>query len=157
MDLNIYIADLESYNGGKLRGAWADATDWDEIEETVEKISRGGKVEVEIHDSEGYDFGKTSDFEGVHDLACAIEKHGEAFIVYAGIVGDHAATLDGFRDEYLGTYASAEKWIYSILERYNIPSDIEWYIDTELMAEQYLKHDYLGGEGESGDFHVFTR
>ena len=157
MDINIYIADLEAYNGSKLRGAWADATDWDDIEKTVKKISKDGAVEVMIHDSEGYNFGETSDFEAVHALACAIEEHGEAYLVYVGIVGDHYATLEDFQDKYLGTYSDKEAWIESILEDYTIPEEIEFYIDKELMADQYLRHHYNGGEGPSGDLHIFSQ
>jgi len=160
MDLNIYIADLDAYNAGTLRGEWVDATDWEEIEETVKKISKDGEVEVMIHDYENFNLGERSDFDHVHKVACEIEEKGEAFLTYIEIQGEHAATSEGFDENYVGGYDDGKDFIEEyILPDMDIPEEIQFYIDVEAMAHDYLNHKgFLGKRNESdGMFYVFRQ
>lgn len=70
--VRIYIADLEAYNAGKLRGEWVDLPSYGELKDVVDRMSHGGRSDWAIHDYEA-PF-RIEEFEDVFALDAAMEK-----------------------------------------------------------------------------------
>lgn len=164
--LRIYVADLAAYNNGVLRGVWIDATD-DDIPEQIQAMlvdSPEHSEEWAIHDYVGFAgirLSESEDIERVHDLALAIEEYGEAFALYAGLVGDDYATHESFQDAYQGEWNSEEDFAYDWWEQAGylaqIPDNLQCYIDFERVARDLFIDGFMSERDSSGNVIVFAR
>lgn len=128
----IYVASLADYTNGRVHGAWIDPTqEPDDLYAAVTTMlaasAEPAAEEFAIHDYEGFHgfrIGEYESLETVHQIACGIEAHGEAYAEYVELVGTEDASLDGFADLYQGSYESTEAFIDQFV------SDMGW--DSEL-------------------------
>lgn len=100
-----------------------------------------------IHDHEGFGdlIGESTGFERVAELAEILEEHGEEFIAYAGHVGEHYATEEGFEEAYRGTWDSEEAYAESLIDDGvlgDIPDALVNYVDTGKFARDLFLYDY---------------
>lgn len=115
----IYVASLADYTNGRLHGAWIDPTqEPDDLYAAVTTMlaasAEPAAEELAIHDYEGFHgfrIGEYESLETVHQIACGIEEHGEAYAEYVELVGTEDASLDGFADLHQGSYESIEAFI----------------------------------------------
>src|SRR5687767_8165427 len=97
---SIYVASLSDYNAGTLHGRWIDATQdaediQAEVQDMLSKSTEPHAEEWAIHDYEGFEGLKLSEwesFEKVSEVAQAIEEHGPAFAAYVDNEGTEYAT-----------------------------------------------------------------
>ncbi|MAH49966.1 antirestriction protein [Candidatus Pacearchaeota archaeon] len=110
--IRIYVASLADYNAGRLHGAWIDATlDADDIHTEVSKMLAASKEPIAeewaIHDYEGFyglRLGEWESFDKVSVWAAGIEKHGEAYAIWANDTDD--TDVQAFEDAYRGEHAT---------------------------------------------------
>lgn len=164
----IYVACLAAYNNGHLHGAWIDATqDVDVIHEEIQAMLAASPIpnaeEWAIHDYEGFGvhLSEYEDLDRVHELACAIEEHGEAFALYADLVGLDYADPDSFQDAYHGEWHSEQDFAYDWWEQAGylsqIPDNLQCYIDWEAVARDLFLDGFISARDANGNLHVFSR
>ena len=157
--MEVYIANLNAYNDGRLEGEYAEASDYDDLMSTVESVSNDGEDEVMIHDYEGYNLGERSDWDKVHELSVLLDE-GPAAEVYMGHVGEDFANLENFQESYVGSYKNEEDFAYEWLNDTGQLSELpDWahsYFDYEGWARNALMDSMFGYERE-GQLHVFWR
>ncbi|MGL5713724.1 MAG: antirestriction protein ArdA [Paraclostridium sp.] len=73
--MQIYIADLDAYNSGSLKGEWVELPNAnEEIEKVISRQSKNGKSDFAIHDYElPFEIGEHTDPIKVNDLCEIIE------------------------------------------------------------------------------------
>ncbi|MGL5712005.1 MAG: antirestriction protein ArdA [Paraclostridium sp.] len=73
--MQIYIADLDAYNSGYLKGEWIELpTENEEIEKVISRQSKNGQSDFSIHDYElPFEIGEYTDPIKVNELCEAIE------------------------------------------------------------------------------------
>jgi len=164
----IYVACLAAYNDGILHGEWIDATQdpediHAEIQDMLKKSPIPNAEEWAIHDYS--DFGgmrlsEYEDIEHVHELAKALEECGEAFALYADLVGEDYATVESFNDAYHGEWDSEEDFAYDWWEQAGylaqIPEELRCYIDWERVARDLFLDGFMSAR-LNGNVHVFSR
>lgn len=131
----IYVADLEAYNNGKLKGQWVDLSDYDNGEEVMQKIGEiVGDNEYAIHDYENFSSSLYSESMGEDDFDKVIQvyKVSEEKGIPANVLGD---IMREYEPDDL------EEWID---EHYEGQFDS----DTDL-AYHYV--DVLGGVDQLGE------
>ncbi len=165
----IYVASLSDYNAGVLHGAWIDADQTpaeiqDEIDAMLNASKDPGADEWAIHDHEGFGPLNFSEYEvlrKVSEWAHAIAEHGEAFAAYADYVGTDYATVEGFGDEYAGTWDSEEDFAQDLAEQLGaMPDDLQWplnCIDWERAARDLFIDSYWSTGAPGGAVYVFSR
>ena len=146
----IYVASLSDYNNGVLHGIWIEATDADTIQEATDKMlassPTGGAEEWAIHDHEGFEGVKVSEFSSFADIAelgAAIEEHGALFtaLMGQGVASDVSSALEYLEENYAGAHNSLEDFAY------------EFHKDsgTELGAlSEYIDWEKVGRDLELG-------
>jgi antirestriction protein len=159
-EAQIYVADLAAYNAGTLYGKWIDAEQSaEEIEEEVQEMLKAspcpGAEEWAIHDYEGFEGIKLSEyesFETVSKLAEMLAEHGASFAAYfANESGDLDYALEHYEEAFCGEYKDEEDFAYEeFTSCYEIPSHLENYIDwgavaRDLFCGDYWKADSYGG------------
>jgi antirestriction protein len=130
----IYVADLEAYNNGKLKGQWVDLSDYDNGEEVMQKIGEiVGDNEYAIHDYENFSRDLYSESMGEDDFNKVIQVY-------------KVSEDKGIPADVLGT----------IMREYE-PDDLEEWIDEhyegEFSSDQELAENYvesIGGVAELG-------
>lgn len=162
----IYVACLASYNNGILHGEWINA-DQDanaihaEIQDMLKNSPMPGAEEWAIHDYEGFEGLRLSEYESIKDVAQyaqLIEEHGEAWALYAEYVGTDYATKEAFEEAYQGEWDSEEDFAENLAsEIMDIPEHLQFYIDYEKFARDLFINDYFSAQGESYKIHVFSR
>lgn len=177
----IYVACLASYNNGVLHGKWIDATQSaEDIRAAIADVLRSSKFpNVTLHDSDGLEYASAEewaihDYEGfgscklsesedidtVAELAEAIEDNGDIYSAYVDHVGQRYASVEGFKEDYQGAYASLEAYAESYIEDtgmlQGVPDTIARYFDYESFARDLE----LGGDvytiEHDGECHVFS-
>lgn len=166
----IYIACLSAYNNGKLHGAWINADrDVDEIQEDIEYIlsysPEDDAEEWAIHDYQGFEGLKISEYEGIENvsqLAIAIAEHGKPFAVYCNYHCDDA-TVDNFLESYQGCYESEEDFVEEMLKEQGTFAQVEAiglnpsYIDLEAIARDWFIDSYFSVKESYHKVYVFIR
>ncbi|QQG35165.1 MAG: antirestriction protein ArdA [Micavibrio aeruginosavorus] len=161
----IYVADLAAYNAGFLHGVWIDATlDIEEINEQIGHMLAASPVEdaeeYAIHDYEGFDGYKVSEYEGIqsaHDVAEFLAE----YPVFGGELLNHFSTLDEARtaadEDYCGCYESLADYAEELTEQSTpIPENLRYYIDYESMArDMELNGDVFTIETGYREVHIF--
>lgn len=114
----VFVTCLAAYNNGTLHGEWVDATDEDDLTESVERILASSPIadaeEFFWSDTEG--FGNlVSEYTSIKTTAAVgalVEKHGLSMVEfvadYAGSVED-TDELERLIDEVIA-YSIAEEW-----------------------------------------------
>lgn len=152
--MNLYITNLGKYNEGILKGDWIslpfDEDDWEEFLE--EKVGINEMYEeYAIHDYEcdlGIEIGEYSNVMKLNEIAEAMEnlddeedvKKVKALMewgAYSDII-DAIDNVDNYQlyedinnDDELGTHYLIDSG------NYDIPEDLEYYIDTEKWGRDY--------------------
>ncbi len=164
--IRIYVACLAAYNNGILHGRWIDADQdeesiREEIQEMLKESPIPGAEEWAIHDYEGFEGIKLSEYESIEDVARfaqLIEKHGEAYAAYAGFIGEDYATEEHFQEDYQGEWDSEEKFAEDLAEEtMNIPEHLQFYIDYEKLANDLFINDYFSAKASNCNVFVFRR
>jgi len=165
--IRIYIADLAAYNAGILHGIWIDATDdvesiGEQIQAMLSESPEHGE-EWAIHDHEGFGSIRLSEFEDlehVHELAVAIEEHGEAYTLFADLVGVDYASPEAFQEAYHGEYDSevdfAESFWSDCGYLLQVPENLQCYIDFERVARDLFMDGFMSAHDSTGNVHVFS-
>ena len=146
---SIYVASLADYNDGRLHGTWIDATsDPASIHHAITAMlgrSRNpGAEEYAIHDYSGFCGFAVREYDTidtVHEIACGIAEHGEAFSAYVDLVGTETATETSFSDSYHGTYPTFRAFADSFIDSMSWDSDIERFGDKTGLGP-FLTFDY---------------
>lgn len=165
----IYVADLKSYNEGRLVGQWVDLTDYDSGEEVSEKIAslmkeyskkyhNGEETEHSIHDYENFDSSLYSEYMGEKDYDIIIDTHkiskekGIPAEVLQSIANDFSPDdLEEFVDdryigEYDGDYELGENYVDNVggIEGVSNP---EFYFDYEALGRDLSINNYNEYDG----------
>jgi len=165
----IYVADLKSYNEGRLVGQWVDLTDYDSGEEVSEKISslmkeyskkyhNGEETEHSIHDYENFDSSLYSEYMGEADYDIIIdtykisEEKGIPAEVLQSIANDFSPdNLEEFVDEryigeYDGDYELGENYVDNVGGIEGV-SNSEFYFDYEALGRDLSINNYNEYDG----------
>jgi len=156
----IYVADLEAYNNGKLKGQWVDLSDYDNGEEVMQKIGEiVGDNEYAIHDYENFSRSLYSESMGEDDFDKIIQiyKVSEDRGIPAEVLGDvvkdyNPDDLEEWIDEhYEGEFSSdrelAENYVEQIGGVAELGQDtLERYFDYESFGRD-LAYDYSDYDG----------
>jgi antirestriction protein len=160
----VYAACLAAYNNGKLHGTWIDCNqDADSIREAIEAMLKTspepGAEEWAFHDYENWEGLAPSESQDIDTLAQWAEllvEHGEAFGVYASLIGSDYVTAEQFEESYAGEAESEEAFAEDIFfECHQIPDEIATYIDIEKYARDLFCTDYMSDRGDSGTLYIF--
>ena len=149
----IYVADLEAYNNGKLKGEWLDLTDYSDGSEVLEAIEKiVGENEYAIHDYENFpsnmysEYMGESEFDDIFELIEVSESSGLPIDVISEWVNDTGGDVSDIEDAYYGEYSDREDFAYQLVdEGVLVPDSNSVYIsetDRRLIA------------GEEADFRV---
>lgn len=166
-EIRIYVADLAAYNNGKLHGVWIDATEdpdtiQDQINDMLAKSPEPDSEEWAIHDYEGFDGYKLSEYQGiesVHEIAWLISDYpsvGAALLIQFN--GDVEEARTAYDDNYRGCYSSVADFAQDLTEETTteIPKHLEHYIDYESMGrDMELSGDIFTIETGYNEVHVF--
>jgi antirestriction protein len=165
----IYVADLKSYNEGRLVGEWVDLTDYDSGEEVSDKIAslmkeyskkyhNGEETEHSIHDYENFDSSLYSEYMGEKDYDIIIDTHkiseekGIPAEVLQSIANDFSPdNLEEFVDDryigqYDGDYELGENYVDNVggIEGVSNP---EFYFDYEALGRDLSINNYNEYDG----------
>ena len=160
----IYVACLAAYNSGILHGQWIDANQEPEaihaeIQDMLGASPVLGAEEWAIHDYEGFEGLRLSEYEGVErvvEIAGFIDEYGAAWARYAEYVGLEYATKEGFEDAYQGEWDSEEDFAEHLADdTMEIPERLQFYIDYEKIARELFLTDYFSAKGDGYKVHVF--
>jgi antirestriction protein len=162
----IYVACLAAYNNGKLHGVWIDATqDADAIHEEIQAMLKNSPEpfaeEWAIHDYEGFEGLKLSEYESIDDViryAHLIKEYGQAYAAYANDIGSDYASEEAFQEAYQGEWESEEDFAREIAQEcFEIPENIEMYFDYQAFARDLFISDYYSIQDDEYKIHVFRR
>ena len=165
----IYVADLKSYNEGRLVGEWVDLTDYDSGEEVSDKIAslmkeyskkyhNGEETEHSIHDYENFDSSLYSEYMGEADYDVIINTHkiseekGIPAEVLQSIANDFSPDdLEEFVDEryigeYDGDYELGENYVDNVGGIEGV-SNSEFYFDYEALGRDLSINNYNEYDG----------
>ncbi len=162
----IYIADLAAYNNGILHGVWVDATlALEDIQEHINTLLQASPVddaeEYAIHDYEGFDGYRLSEYEGIdsaHTVALFIEEHGGLGAELLDYYSDLEEAQNAIDERYHGAYESLEDYARQFTEDTStIPEHLVFYIDYERMARDWeMSGDIISFELNHGEVHIFS-
>ena len=162
----IYVACLAAYNNGILHGKWIDLTQdldsvWDEIKAMLKSSPIPDSEEYAIHDYEGFESYRLSEYEGIeraHKLAEFISEHGRI----GGMLLNHfGGELDEARtaieEQYTGEYKSVADFAEELTEQTTqVPENIAFYIDYDRMGrDMEMSGDIFTLETRFEEVHVF--
>lgn len=159
---SIYVADLASYNRGKLKGKWIDISgmDADDILDAMQSVV-GEDGEWAIHDYEGFGC-KIDEYESVENLANlaeAIEEHGAGPVgAYVGYVGMESDLVSAISDVFQGEFDREEDFAESLVED-SLNELPEWarpYFDIEAYSNDLFMGDYWSARSNEGTVYVFA-
>jgi len=155
----IYVASLADYNAGRLYGTWLDAArSAGELSDDIDQLLAGaptpGAEEWAIHDFEGFgplQLAEYTDLATVSRLANGIAQYGEAFAVFAEVVGPEAVDPAGFEQAYRGTWDSTTAYAEQLLddlgaEAYlrDVPNWLRPYVQID--SDAFARDLELGGD-----------
>jgi antirestriction protein len=145
----VYIADLQSYNEGKLVGKWFKLNDYSDHYDFMEAVSdymeelseeQGRLVEEwAVHDTSDIpsslysEYMGESDFEKIYEVMEKSEELGIPAEVILEWVGDTGSDIDRIEDAYFGEFEDPEDMAYRLVEEgVIIPSIHDVYVtDTD--------------------------
>lgn len=135
----IYVADLEAYVNGRLKGGWiVPSSDVKELQRQVSELVRD---EWAIHDYDNFiDLGEYPDLQNVADVAEMYETLGEDQVsavlalmhaepYYAKDVNEAKAYVE---ENYQGAFESEKDFVHGLIDDVGIAKDAEdRYFDAE--------------------------
>ena len=156
----IYVADLEAYNNGRLKGEWIDLSDFDSGAEVLEEISKmlkkTGGEEYAIHDYEYFPSIMYSEYMGEKQFDNVIEayKIAEDKDLDIDVVGEiieqySPDNVEKFIDDnYQGQFDNDTDFAYQYVENLggfeNInESEKEMYFDYEKFGRDLVMNDFF--------------
>jgi len=152
----IYVADLEAYNNGQLKGEWLDLANYSDADELMAEIQNlltyWGVEEYAIHDTEYIPSSMYSEYMGKNDfvqlykMMDLAKQHDLPLEVIEDVVNQYG---EGAVDEFYGKYDSAtdfaEQMVDDIgIENFNNPemymtiSDTDRRLLAQDMADSYV-------------------
>lgn len=162
----IYVACLASYNAGILHGAWIDCDSVDQMQKEISKILKSSTEpyaeEYAIHDYEGFEGYRVSEYESLETLAelsLAIEEHGAVIpaIMDHGLCDNVEDAIQYHEDNYCGEFDDWKDYAYDCVDNGlygDIPEAIANYIDYDSIAYE-LEIDLTGLEID-GSLHIYN-
>jgi len=164
---SIYVACLAAYNSGYLHGAWIDVRQDEqaigaEITAMLERSPIAGAEEYAIHDYEGFESLRISEYEGIASVAqkaSIIAEHGALGAAVAEhFGGDLDEAEEALAERYHGQFASLADYVQELTEdTISIPESLRYYIDWEAMArDAELSGDVFTIETTHDEVHVFS-
>jgi antirestriction protein len=175
-ECRVYVASLCDYNAGVLFGAWIDASDpatmQAEIaamlaESPTAKVEGREAEEYAIHDHEGFDGVRVSEYADLYTLctiAEGVREHGDAFLAWVANAPNDNTDKDDFEDDFRGEYDSLADYVQEYWEESGqMPKapDGQWwspanYIDWERMANDLeMSGDVWTADAPGGKVWVF--
>jgi antirestriction protein len=165
-EIRIYMACLAAYNNGYLHGRWIDATIgedaiWTEIKEMLAASPIEDAEEHALHDYEGFEGLRLSEYEGVSEIvekAEFIEEHGKlGALVAEHFGGSVEEAKDALDDAYAGPYNSLADFAEEMTEQSGaeIPESLRHYIDYEAMGRDMGVNDVFTIEAAFDEVHIF--
>ncbi|WP_299671806.1 antirestriction protein ArdA [uncultured Roseobacter sp.] len=163
-DIQIYVACLASYNSGQLHGTWIDAEQdanaiSDEVQAMLAASSMDDAEEWAIHDYEGFEGVRVSEWEGfaeVSKLAAFIAEHGKMGAALINHLGSIEEARKAIEDSYAGEYCSLAEFAEELTEQStDIPESIRSYIDYNRIARDIEINDVFTVETGVEQVHVF--
>ena len=160
----VYAACLAAYTAGRLHGKWIDCDqDADAIREAIQAMLKAspepGAEEWAFHDHEnwkGLAPSESQDIDTLAEWAELLRKHGEAFGVYASLIGSDYVTAEQFEEAFAGEAESEEAFAEDIFfECHQVPDEIATYIDVHAYARDLFCTDYMSDRGHSGTLYIF--
>lgn len=173
MENRIYVASLSDYNAGYLHGKWIDLSGkdiddvWNEVNKMLKEspcTKQYGDIAEEwaIHDRDGIlstaNISEYESFEKCLELVRYIEDADDEDIAEYCLKDklgniDEATTM---MENHIGTYESYYEYGESILEGYEIPENVKFYVDYEGVAKDEELNGYITiFEQSYNTFHVF--
>ena len=163
-DIQIYVADLAAYNNSILHGAWIDATQGVvEIQDEISAMLTASPIEdaeeYAIHDYEGFEGYKVSEYEGiaeVQSVACFIDEHGKLGAELLDYY-DLDAGKKNLEDHYYGCFNSVADYTQQLTEETSqVPEHLQLYIDYDKMGrDMELSGEIFTIETTQDEIHVF--
>ena len=164
---SIYVACLAAYNSGYLHGAWIDAGQDEqairaEITAMLNCSPIAGAEEYAIHDYEGFESLRISEYEGVASVvrkAAFITEHGALGAAVAEhFGGDMDEAEEALADRYHGQDASLADYVQELTEdTITIPESLRHYIDWEAMArDAEMGGDVFTIQTAHDEVHIFS-
>jgi antirestriction protein len=155
--VRVYVADLEAYNNGKLKGEWLDLpADDAEIQAVLDRHSKNGQHDWAIHDYEApFSISESADLYALSALLESAEEH-DVPLVVLGYLLDYGYGMEQIEPllEDITVFAgTAEEYVEEYLDSTGMLEQLpEWaqpYIDTERMARDW---DLNGDIHEAGGY-----
>ena len=151
----IYVADLEAYNNGVLKGEFLDLDDYSDADELMDAIQEvvGEDNEYAIHDYENLpsrmysEYMGREDFEKIYEAMELSERNGLPFDVVIDVTSEYG---EGVVDSYQGSYKDMEDFAYELAEEiggisnFNNPQYYVYMSDTDRrLTAQDFTDSYL--------------
>lgn len=163
-DARIFVITFAKYANGNLSGQWLNLSDYstyDAFETACKELHKDEKQpELMFTDWENIPSGMIEEhslYGGTFELIEKTKDWGEmdknalyAFLDYFGIDAgaDAENVISEFENRYIGYYASPEEYAREMAtELYNIPEEIECYIDYSAIARDLFICDYAFCDG----------
>ena len=150
----IYVADLEAYNNGVLKGEWLDLDDYSDADELMDAIEEVvGENEYAIHDVEGIPSSMYSEYMGRRDfeeLYEMIELANDNDLPIDVVIDAVAQYDENIVDSYNGRYDSMREFAEELadeigIENFNNPeyyvymTDLDRRLYAQDMADYYVE------------------
>ena len=149
----VYCGTYAKYNCGDLSGMWLDLCSFDTYEEFIEFCTQ---LHADEHDPElmFQDFENFPStwycescmseeiFEKILQFADLDQDERNAFCEFIDMRGE-SATIEDFEEANCGKWDSEEEFAENLMrECYNIPQELENYIDFKKVADELFMFDY---------------
>ena len=146
----VYIADLEAYNNGELKGEWLDLADYNDSEEfndAVQNLLDGwGVEEYAIHDVENFPDGMyseymgTSDFDEIYDMILLAKNNDLPLDVVMEVVTQYDESA---LEEYQGQYEDGEDFASQMIDDIGLEnfSDPQYFVDISDMDRRIMAQE----------------
>ncbi|MEN8882703.1 MAG: antirestriction protein ArdA [Flavobacteriaceae bacterium] len=150
----IYVADLEAYNNGVLKGEWLDLDDYSDADELMDAIEEVvGENEYAIHDVEGIpssmysEYMGREDFEELYEMIELAKDNDLPIDVVIDVVSQYDENIV---DSYNGRYDSMREFAEELadeigIENFNNPeyyvymTDLDRRLYAQDMADSYVE------------------
>lgn len=150
---SIYVACLASYNAGKLHGQWIDCTiGYEYVQEAIRDMLKSSSEpyaeEWAIHDYEGFEGYKVSEWEDIIELCELAEvldsENGELMVAIKDHLGSGTTLQEAkefLENNYMGCHKDLGDYASSSCDDRGdlkgIPNYIRWHIDFDSMGRDW--------------------